>query len=266
MPRGRTFLLNPQNSITGAGSANQVAYFDGTNTVAGDSGLTYNPSTDILTVGGGISVTAGNLTLGTNSQINGTTAILLNGALADTNVIIGSDTNANHYVSDAGLFGGVGAHAFGTTANNGTVTTPALFSHPALTATANQPYSRVVIGNTVGAVTIPTGTASSVSSLTIQEPNITATGTVDDAYTFRVQSAPTEGTRNGAAWFAAGDVVVGTAALATNATSGFLHIPTCAGVPTGVPANGQAGTVAMVFDTTNNDLYVYDGGWIQVSP
>lgn len=56
-------------------------------------------------------------------------------------------------------------------------------------------------------------------------------------------------------------LVVGNAALATTATDGFLYIPTCAGTPTGAPT-AQTGTVAMVFDTTNNKLYIYDGGWI----
>lgn len=59
----------------------------------------------------------------------------------------------------------------------------------------------------------------------------------------------------------AGGLVVGTAALATNATAGFLYIPTCAGTPTGVPTT-QTGTVAMIFDTTNNKLYIYDGSWL----
>jgi len=59
----------------------------------------------------------------------------------------------------------------------------------------------------------------------------------------------------------AGNVVCSDAALATNATNGFLYIPTCAGTPTGVPT-AFTGTVAMVFDTTNNKLYIYDGGWL----
>lgn len=50
-------------------------------------------------------------------------------------------------------------------------------------------------------------------------------------------------------------------ALATTATGGFLGIPTCAGTPTGVPANVPTGSVAMVYDTTNNKLYVYNGAW-----
>lgn len=62
---------------------------------------------------------------------------------------------------------------------------------------------------------------------------------------------------------AAGSVVTSRAALALGATDGFLYIPTMAGPPSGVPT-AHAGTVALVFDTANNDLYVYDGGWIKV--
>lgn len=59
-----------------------------------------------------------------------------------------------------------------------------------------------------------------------------------------------------------GGLVVGTAALATTATDGFLYIPTCAGTPTGTPTT-QTGTVPLIFDTTNKKLYIYAGGaWI----
>jgi hypothetical protein len=64
----------------------------------------------------------------------------------------------------------------------------------------------------------------------------------------------------------AGSTVVGTAALATNATSGFLYVPTCAGTPTGVPAT-FTGTAPIVVDTTNNKLYFYSGGtWRDAGP
>jgi len=58
-----------------------------------------------------------------------------------------------------------------------------------------------------------------------------------------------------------GGLIVGTAALATNATAGFLYIPTCAGTPTGVPT-AQTGTVPMVWDSTNKKFYIYDGSWL----
>lgn len=59
---------------------------------------------------------------------------------------------------------------------------------------------------------------------------------------------------------ASGSTVLGKqAALATNATGGFAYIPTCAGVPTGVPES-ITGMAPMVIDTTNNRLYMYTGG------
>lgn len=61
---------------------------------------------------------------------------------------------------------------------------------------------------------------------------------------------------------ASGNVVVGTAALATTATDGFLYIPTCAGTPTGAPT-AKAGRVPIIFDTTANKIWVYDGAWLQ---
>lgn len=61
----------------------------------------------------------------------------------------------------------------------------------------------------------------------------------------------------------AGNTAIGTAAILTTATDGFLYIPTCAGTPTGVPT-AKTGLVPMVFDTSNNKFYIYDGGWIGI--
>jgi hypothetical protein len=63
-----------------------------------------------------------------------------------------------------------------------------------------------------------------------------------------------------------GGMVVGTAALATSATDGFLYVPTCAGTPTGTPTT-QTGTAPIVVDTTNHKLYFYSGGtWRDAGP
>lgn len=61
-----------------------------------------------------------------------------------------------------------------------------------------------------------------------------------------------------------GNVIVNTSAVATNATDGFLYIPTCAGTPSGTPT-AYSGRVPLVFDSSNNELYVYDGSWISVA-
>lgn len=44
--------------------------------------------------------------------------------------------------------------------------------------------------------------------------------------------------------------------LATNATTGFMAIPYCAGTPTGVPT---AGIASVIYDTTNDKLWIYNG-------
>ncbi len=59
--------------------------------------------------------------------------------------------------------------------------------------------------------------------------------------------------------FASG-VIVGSAAIATNATTGFLYIPSCAGTPTGTPTT-FTGRIPLVYDSTNDILYVYRSGW-----
>lgn len=63
-----------------------------------------------------------------------------------------------------------------------------------------------------------------------------------------------------------GSAVIGSAALATNATDGFLYVPTCAGVPSGTPTV-FTGTAALIVDTTDNRLYFYSSGaWRNAGP
>ena len=59
-----------------------------------------------------------------------------------------------------------------------------------------------------------------------------------------------------------GNVLIGSAAVATTATNGFLYVTGCTGTPTGTPT-AKTGRVPIVVDTTNNKLYFYSGGaWI----
>lgn len=58
-------------------------------------------------------------------------------------------------------------------------------------------------------------------------------------------------------------VVLNTAAVATNATDGFLYIASGAGTPTGVPTT-FTGRVPIYIDTTNSQLWLFLGGaWKQ---
>lgn len=59
------------------------------------------------------------------------------------------------------------------------------------------------------------------------------------------------------------NVVITNSALATTATDGFLYLPGCPGLPTGVPTT-FTGTHSLVFDSTNNKLMAYNSGWTDV--
>ena len=59
---------------------------------------------------------------------------------------------------------------------------------------------------------------------------------------------------------AAASTMLGLTAPATTATEGFPYMPSVAGAPTGVPA-AQTGYSPFLYDTANNKLWVYNGGW-----
>lgn len=111
-------------------------------------------------------------------------------------------------------------------------------------------------GATAGAINIQSAIFKAVVSGTV------STGIVPTDFVFQAMNAAgalAERFRVAGS----GNVKVGTAAIATTATDGFLHIPTCAGQPTGVP-NLTAGLVPMIFDTTNSQFWFYTGGaWKQ---
>lgn len=66
------------------------------------------------------------------------------------------------------------------------------FDYVAFTATANTDIGRVRIGNT-NALTVPAGTTAVAATLYLEEPNLTATGTITAAATLYIDGAPTEG-------------------------------------------------------------------------
>lgn len=105
-------------------------------------------------------------------------------------------------------------------------------------------------GITVRSIQSPVGIGTSVTS-----DGFSATGTAE--YTNLILQPNT------------GNVVIGAgSSLATTATNGFLCIPTCAGPPTVGPSTNATnpaipiGTVPLIFDTTNNRLYIRSRtGW-----
>lgn len=65
-----------------------------------------------------------------------------------------------------------------------------------------------------------------------------------------------------AKFFGTGDFRVGAgAALVTSTTVGFLLLPTCNGVPTGVPANASGGQIPLIVNKNINVLHFYNAAW-----
>ena len=155
--------------------------------------LTYATGAFNFTEATSITTSAGQLT------IDGAGGVVINEDGDDEDFRIETNSNANTLVIDANTFGGTGSIGLG----NAVVNTAYLRIAPiAITSTADQPYAAVRIAP-VG-VTVPSGTSSVVSSLTVVEPVISATGTVTVAATVYIQNAPTEGTNDYALFVDAG--------------------------------------------------------------
>jgi hypothetical protein len=129
-------------------------------------------------------------------------------------------------------------------------------------------------------------TLSSLHHYIAQQGTFGAGSTVTNQYGFLVDSTLTGATNNYAFYgniaagadrwnfFANGTApnlfrgatVVGTTALATTATDGFLYVPSCAGTPTGTPVS-YGSSLPIVIDSTNHKLYFYSGGtWRDAGP
>jgi len=175
---GTSFQMTSQlasAATTSPGGSDTQVQYNSSGAFAGSANLTFDTST--LTVTG-------------TSSLDG--AVTVNDTGADVDLRVESNNNANAFVMDGGTLSGTGQGAFG-----GVVDTTAswLFDRQAFTHAAGTSYSTVRINRT-GAVTIPSGTAPIVSSLSVSEPHITATGTVTAAASVYVASAPTEGANN----------------------------------------------------------------------
>jgi len=163
-------------------------------------------------------------------RINGTdigvwtaSVLAFNEQGADVDFRVESDTNTNALRVDAGLFTGVGAIGLAAAATDAAVV---LLDNPALTATANTNIAKLRIENSA-AITVPAGTTAIASSVSIDEPNLTATGTITRAVTLYIEAAPTEGgTANHALWIDAGSFRLDANAILTNDGAATLTLPT----------------------------------------
>ena len=134
--------------------------------------------------------------------ISGAGAVLTHGAVInegsnDSDTRIETNNMTHAVVVDAGL----DAISFGAAAVDDSFVQIAKGATTS-TATQNTYHLNVAPG---GATTIPSGTTAYVCSVNLNAPNLTATGTVTNAFTLRIAGAPTEGgTTNYALWVDAG--------------------------------------------------------------
>lgn len=191
-------------------------------------------------VGSGACATVSGVSTGSNNVGLGVNA-LSNGGIGTYNVAIGAGANitstvANNELVIGGTGGGIQTAVIGQ-------------GH------TNASPQALLLKSTGG-----TGTNISGASFTIQPGFGTGTGNGGD---FLVKTAPPGSTGTTAGTPVErfrvdknGNVSVGTAAVSTSATDGFLYIPTTAGTPTGVPTT-KTGLAATVIDTTNNKICFY---------
>jgi len=159
---------------------------------------TNNPATLTITnTGTGDTITTSNA-LGEVFTVS-STEIVGNEIGADMDFRVEGDSNINLFITDAGLFSGMGAIGMGGAAVN---TASVSVLPPAFTAVASTNISGLRVAP-VG-ITVPTGTTTIASSLHLVEPVLTATGTITNAATIYIESAPTEGSNNYALWVDAG--------------------------------------------------------------
>lgn len=127
------------------------------------------------------------------------------------------------------------------------------------------------VAQTLRAQSAVTGTDQNAANFTIQGSRQTGAGSTGQLIfqtSPKLASGATQGSYVTALTFTAPAVnmqpstVLGNQALATTATDGFLYICTGAGAPSGVPT-AFTGRVALYYDTTGHQLYIYDGAWLQ---
>jgi len=143
----------------------------------------------------------------------------------------------------------------------------------AFTSKANIAIARFLIDNT-NALTVPAGTTAVAAGLRVEEPNLTATGTITRASTVYIVAAPTEGgTANYALWIDAGDLrmddnaVFGDAATDTVTVTGDLTVSddTTMTDALSVEGNTTLGNSAAVDTVTvNADMTTASGGDLTV--
>lgn len=273
----QSFVTNVQNiidanSLGGSpGGSDKEIQYNNAGVFGGDPNFTWNGSTKVLTVGGGASIKP--LAVGESLVVS---TVVSSSAAAGSLTLTAGDSGGSFTGGSvsiqAGLSGdisGNGSHDGGTvtiqSGSTGSNNQAGSGGNIAILA-ANSGYSNVGgSGATAkgGSVTIKAGNGGTGPTIsgnvnTGGSLSLTAGNAGGDANGGDVSFTP--GTGNGTGHD--GDTKInGASAISTSATGKFFVIPMCAGTPTGTPANNGS----VVYDTTNNKLYVYNGSWKSVT-
>jgi hypothetical protein len=205
-----------------------------------------------LSISGNPITTAGTLTV----TYSGTALPIPNGGTGQTTAQAAIDALAGS-VTSAQYLRGNGSNVVMSTIQASDVPT----LNQSTTGTAAGLSTTLVVGSGGTGVTSLTTNGVLYGGATV---GATAAGTTGQILIGNTSAAPSWSSKVQVT--TAGSVAAGTGSLATNATDGFFYIPTCAGVPTGVPTT-ISGFAPMVIDSTDNSMYIYVGGsWRQVFP
>lgn len=108
---------------------------------------------------------------------------------------------------------------------------------------------KVIDGGGVNTVLVTTTTGAVTTEIHLRSRTAGTVATALKASAAAVQTA------------ALGDLVCNPGGLATTGTAGFLFVPSCAGTPTGVPANTYTNCVPLLYDRTANKIWVRNTTW-----
>ena len=160
----------------------------------GVGGANYGNCGQVLTSGGaGAAPSWATVSAGVTNVAGSCSAVVINECSGDVDFRVESNNNANALVIDGGTHSGIGNIGLGGAVSDGA---QIIVNHPATTIPSNSNYYKMYIAHS-GAMTVSGSTTSAiVASLRVNEPNITATGTVTTAASVYIPSAPTEGTSN----------------------------------------------------------------------
>ncbi len=224
---------------------------------------------------------AGSLTNPTNSTIIGndaakfattlqTSTVINDTAGANATVISGSDLIGNEAGNSLSSITGcvmIGNLAGAASGNAGTsvvvghqasrsntaIDTVAIGAYAGQSASSGSLTNCVIIGSSAGNTVTGNRTGLVLIGYNIEPPSATTDNylSISDVYRGDTNTKSAH---------------VGKPSLATNATSGFIYVPACAGTPTGTPT-AVTGMVPIVVDSTNNKLYFYsNSAWRDAGP